>query len=83
MTQENRPMAVMERCLEVFRTRSGVSWRFFRGMHDTCKIEQELVRIVNSKEIDPATGDYKPLFEVRLVCEAHNASSVIERIQGQ
>ena len=81
--QENRSLAAIDQCLEVLRLRSNISWSMFYGLHRKCDLEKSVVGILNSKEIDPASGDFKPLFQVKLVCRAHNASSAIERIQGQ
>jgi len=73
----------LNQMLEVFRSKSGLSWTFFYGLHRDCpNLEKDFGETLNSREIDPASGDFKPIFQVILVCRDHNSSSVIERIQG-
>jgi hypothetical protein len=39
--------------------------------------------VVNSSEVDPATGDPKPVFMVKLYCRRHSVSSRIEEFRGE
>lgn len=56
---------------------SRLNFEQFIGEHGSpeCRLEYETVAI-NSSEIDPSTGDYKPKYVKVPFCETHRVSAV-------
>ena len=53
----------------------------FYSIHRYCQI-REVVEVVNSTNIDPATADPKPLFRNQLYCLNHSVYGPVEITEG-
>jgi hypothetical protein len=62
------------RVLEYQRTQPNVGIERFLLLHAGCNVAPK-TEVLNSAEVDPSTGDPKPIFKEYFVCNVHNVRS--------
>jgi len=73
----------LARVSEILKNRANLPWETFRWRHAGCKVEVKDLPPTNSSEIDPATGDPRPILSQQLHCVDHDALSRVQKSVGQ
>jgi hypothetical protein len=79
---ENELLPAAKDLLERNRKLNNLSEDDFRWLHAGCGLEEK-VEVINSQENDPASGDPRPIFVIKLHCLVHGVtSSIVDQVQG-
>jgi len=67
--------------LEYQRTQQGVEVERFLWLHAGCDVQLK-IKTLNSSEVDPSTGDPKPMIKEFFECSPHHVQSASRDILG-